>query len=142
MKNRNIYEILSDIFKKKSEERKELKKIPRYFWLNLNYEDYIKFKDSYPKNNELCLSFLYLRILFKSVFYLFILYIIGDFMDYEKLILLITGGLKILGHIPLTFWAICFLIFLFVDLLNEEAVKNSRNKHALTFYKRSLKKKK
>ncbi len=141
MGKQNLLHKLGDSVYNSFQRDRELKKVPKRYWLDLNDLDYKKFRDSFPKSIENSLSINFGYFIFRMIGGVFLLYVICDFMNYEfiKLNILKASILltDIFGLIILT------LIFLFIfDILNLMALRSKRKKHWLAFYKRLQKYKK
>ncbi len=141
MGKQNLLHKLGDSVYNSFQRDRELKKVPKIYWLDLNDLDYKKFRDSFPKSIENSLSINFGSFIFRMIGGVFLLYVICDFMNYEFIKLNILKASILLTDI--FGLIILMLIFLFVfDILNLMALRSRRKKHWLAFYKRLQKYKK
>ncbi len=138
---KNLIHKLGDLVHESCERDKELRKIPKDYWLDLNDLDYKKFHDSFPKSREYSLSIIFINIIFRMIGGVFLLYVICDFMNYEFIKLNILKASILLTDI--FGLIIVILIFLFVfDIIDYFGLRSRRKRQALAFYKRLKKYKK
>ena len=126
-----IYEYLENYFRKKKLESKELKKIPQNYYLDLNELDYRKYMDT-KKEEGVFVTFLFFKGISRMFFWMFLFYVISDFMNYSTITELLIKLIYPLLQASLLF----ILVGMVVDMMYEIFHMKERNNYKLLFYKR------